>query len=457
MNQQRGSLTMNRNLRLIFVLWTAVAVQLLCPLTACGQPNQSNATNSAVEDFLIENRLSRLLLTYREIQVANAASDSTEATEQLKLDYAKELFKPVADPAWSEQLLTRAKASLAANSMHQSQRLRLAVAHREIELAKISFLSGDRISNIDQIIDDLNLIRRGVKQQVDDLERLRELKRSSLGDKVRLQEQHQLLRHCEYLLGWSYYLVSASKQHPEKQVLRDAESSFRSYLDLPPYLNLTKFSEDNFGQKNGYQRSAVLGLAVVMQAIGADLQAEHCFAIAEAQAKSLPNPKREMENVVRWKFTGLLDQRDFSAAKAMLVNHSDRSSDPIIIDAILNRTDVGDELTSLAMSELALSFKADQLRRIIERSPGSLKNSADLRAWISGYLAWDEYQTESNLQTLQVAFEKLQTAKEELGEKRGSLIRGHCLFLLASCNFDLKNYRVAVTRFSIGKQTTAKR
>ena len=448
MKQQRGSPTMNANLRLWIILWTAATVDILCPTSACGQLDLSPAASKpSVEDFLAKNQLSRLLLAYRETQASNAISGRVAATEQLQRTYAIELFKPIADPAWAEQLLVRAKMSLAANPIRQSKRLRLAVAHREVEHMRLALLNGDRVAQADRIVNDLNSIQRGVKLQVDDLERLCELQQSSLGDEVRLQEQQQLRGHGEYLLGWSYFLKSASNQHQDKQVLRDAESSFRSYLDLPPYLNLTKFSEEKFGKENRYQRSAVVGLAVVMQAIGATTQSEHCFAIAEAHAQSVKSSNREIKNIVRWRFISFMNQGDFSAAKTLLLANPERLKDTVMLNAILNRTDSDAELTSLALLELALRFQPDQLRQSIERSPKVLANLADLRFWIRGYLAWDDYQKKGKPQMLQLAAETLQTAEKNFGEEIRPTIRGHCLFLLASCRLEYKNYSTATKDF----------
>ena len=293
-------------------------------------------------------------------------------------------------------------------------------------------------------------IQRGTKQQVDDLERLSELQQSGLGDEVRLQEQQQILGHGEYLLGWSYFLLSASKQHKDKQVLRDAESSFRSYLELAPYLNLTKFSADKFGKENRFQRSATVGLAVVMQAIGSAAQAEHCFKIAKVHAESASNPRREIENIARWQFIGLLNQGDFSSAKAMLTDQLRQPkllNDSAILNAIVNRTGANDELTSLAMIELALSFQTDRLRKAIERSPVAFANLADLKPWIDGFLAWDDYQNEGDPQTLKLAIEMLQAAETKFSRTTRSSIRGHCLFLLASCNLEKHDYLSATNNF----------
>ena len=447
MNRQLGFPTMNANLRIVFVLWVSAAAHLLCPGSAFGQLDSPIDTTPSVEDFLIKHRLSRLLLTYQESQARSPTGDQAAATEQLQRSYATELFKPIANPAWADQLLARAKMSLAVNPVRQSRQLRLAVAHREVESMRSAFLNGEPVTQIDRILDDLNSIQRSVKQQVDDLERLSELQQSSLGDTIRLNEQRQLQGHGEYLLGWSYFLLSASKQHQDRQVLRDAESSFRSYLGLPPYLNLIKFSEDKFGKENRFQRSAGLGLAVVMQAIGADLQAKHCFAIAEAHADSSRNSKREIENIIHWRFIGLLNQGDLSTAKKMIVDQPEIIEDTVILNAILNRTEVDAELTSMVMIELALSFQADRLRLSIEQSPDALVRLADLRLWIRGYLAFDDYQQEGTQQMLQLATETLQTADENFDEKTRPAVRGHCRFLLANCNLEQKNYFVATKGF----------
>ena len=400
-----------------------------------------------MEDFLIEHKLSRLLLTYREIQSGIVEGERSAAIEQLQRSYATELFKPITDPAWADQLLERAKLWLAANPMRQTQRLRLAVAHREVELMLLAFLNGDRIFQVDQIVNEINSIQRGVKQQVDDLERLSELQQASLGDGVRLQDQQQLLRHGEYLLGWSYFLLSSSKQRQDRQILRDAESSFRSYLDLPPFLNLTKFSEEKFGKENRFQRSATIGLAIVMQAIGAEVQAKHCFSIAETHASSSTNSEREIDNIVRWKFIASLDKDNSSAAKSMLADQPEILGDSVLLNAILNRTDADAELTSLAMIELALSFQTDRLKQLIERSPDAFAILAELRPWISGLLAWEDFQIEGDSEILQLATGRLQAAVQEFSETQRPAIRGHGLFLLANCNLEQKNYLAATNGF----------
>ena len=447
MNQQRGSPTMNANLPFTIVLWTATALNTLCLASACGQAPPQMGSMPSVENFLNENGLPRLLLTYRETQASNATGDRAAMTEQLQRAYAMELFKPVADLAWAKQLLIKAKISLSANPIRQSQRLRLAVAHREVLLMRLAFFNGESVVGVDQIINDLNSIQRGVKLQIDDLERLSQLQQSSLGDEVRLQDQRQLQRHGEYLLGWSYFLQSASQQHQDKQMLRDAESYFRAYLDLPPYLNLTKFSEDKFGKENRFQRSATVGLAVVMQAIGAEAQSKHCFAVAEANAKSIRSSNREIKIIERLKLIGLLNQGDFAALETTFVDQPERLSDSVLLNAILNRPETSTELTSLALIQLTLNFQSDQLQKTIELYPEAFSKLGQTGLWIRGYLQWEDYQQRGEPQKLQLATESLQEAENDFGEETRPAIEGHCRFLLASCRYEQKKFLAATKGF----------
>ena len=447
---------MNANLHFTIVLWTAIALNPLLLASACGQVTPQIGSKPSVEDFLIENGLPRLLLTYRETQASNATGDRAAVTEQLQRAYATELFRPVADLAWAKQLLIKAKMSLSANPIRQSQRLRLAVAHREVELRRLAFFNGERAVEVEQIIDDLNSIQRGVKLQVDDLERLSELQQASLGDEVRLKELRQLQSHGEFLLGWSYLLQSTSQQHQDKQTLRDAESYFRTYLDLPPYLNLTKFSKNRFGKENRFQRSATVGLAVVMQAIGAEDQSKHCFAVAEAHAKSVRNSKREIEIIERLKLIHLLKQNDFAAAETVFIDQPQRMSDSVILNAILNRPEMSVELTSLVLIQLALNSQSDQLRKTVKRFPAALANLGRKGLWIRGYLAWDDYQERGEPKMLQLATEQLQEANDALAKETRPAIGGHCQFLLARCSFEQKNFLAATKGFLLATKLLEK-
>ena len=83
-------------------------------------------------DFLIENRLNRLLLTHREVQADRGLPDRNTVMEQLQQSYARELFRQVDDSPWTQKVLAKAKSSLATNPNRKSERLRLAVSHREV-------------------------------------------------------------------------------------------------------------------------------------------------------------------------------------------------------------------------------------------------------------------------------------------------------------------------------------
>jgi len=449
MNQHLGFPIMATKPALNVVLF--VSALLLSATSAQAQTDQPVAPKSSVEDFLIENGLSRLLLTHRESQVDNSAEDRAQQLEKLNRAYSVELFKPITDGDvdWAEQLLVKAKTSLAANPTKKAERLRLAIVHREVELLRREYLTGSTSIDADRIVDDLNSLGRGVQQQVENLERLTELQQTKIGDDVRLNELRQQSGHGEYLLGWSYFLQSAIKRHQEKQVLRDAESYFRSFLDLDPHLNLTKFPADNFGKRNRFQRSATLGLSLVMQAIGSRKQAEHCFAIAEEHAKSSANSNREIENFVRWKFVGLLDRDDSHGATAMLVDQPELAGDAVLTDAILNRPDAGPEFIALAMIELALSFKGERLRETIQKHPETFSRMSDVEPWMRGYLAWNDYQKNDTPEMLRRAMDQLQKAVENFNAETRPAIEGHCRFLLASCMFEQSRFANAAQDFLV--------
>lgn len=445
---------MNANRLLAIVFFTPV----ILPITgssAAAQENQADGAPRPIERFLIDNQLPRLLLTYRETRVGDATVNQNQRLQQLYRQYAEELFKPIADEAWSEQLLARAKMSLAAHPHffpRQRRLLRLAVAHREVEMLQLQYLKEQKLSDVGRITSALALMGRGLKQHVENLERLAELRQTAIGDNIDLKSLRQQRAHCEYLQGWSYFLQSVNNRHLDKQTLRDAESYFRSFLELDPYLNLTKFSADKFGKATRYQRSATLGLSLVMQAIKADAQAKHCFAIAQKQARSSPHRQRETQAIVRWKFLGWLNLRDFSAAKQMRDDDPNLLGDMVLTNAILRCNDVADELAALAMIELALAFRADQLRDIFTSHPGVLADRAGVEAWIDGYRAWDDWQRNDSRPKLQLAIQTLQNALQDLDESACLAVRGHCRFLLGSCRFEQNRFEEASALFFAASQ-----
>ncbi len=394
--------------------------------------------SSSTETFLNEFGLDRLLVTYQETQAGGSAS----AIKRLQRSYTRELFKPVSDEVWSKRLLTNAKRFLLAHSNQESQQLRLAIAHRELELHQSAYLIGKSDVDFGPIVGELILLRRGLTQQVQNLQRLFELRQTAVGDNVLLDQRRQQLRHGEFLQGWVYYLQSAAKMHQDRQLLRDAESFFRSYLELEPYLNLTKISALKFGQRDRFRRSAIVGLAMAMQAIGADAQANHCFSIVRTHEKSTDD-MRAIEDVTRWQFVGLLERRDFIGAKRLLP-FLDKN---VLSGFILNRAEMDTELVSLAFTELALDFNASQLRNAIRRFPDTLKQQPDLENWILGCLAWDDFQTNDGAGSLEQAITKLQAAIESFDGQVHQEIQGHCRFLLASCRRVQGHYSDAIDGF----------
>lgn len=399
-------------------------------------------------DFLIENRLNRLLLTHREVQADRGLPDRNTAMEQLQQSYARELFRQVDDSPWTQKVWAKAKSYLALNPNRKSERLRLAVSHREVELLQRQHLMGERVAkaDVDRIIEEINLLQRGVKQQVNNLDRLTELQQTELGDQDLLNQLRQQFGHGEYLLGWGHFLKSAASDQHSKPVLRDAESYFRSFLGLDPHANLIKFSAGQFGHQSRFQKMATVGLAAMMHGIGAGKQADHCFKIAEENASRGLNAESEIETINQWKFAVYLDGNRTQAAQ-MFDEKPELLRSKMLIGAILKQSDTADELVEKALTGLALNLDSDQLREALAAFPDALSHNEFLGPWIRGYLSLDDFQQDGEEASLKQATRELNEAANKLGPQVPAELRGHCRFLLGSCLHLNKNYPDAAHEF----------
>ena len=400
-------------------------------------------------DFLIENRLNRLLLTHREVQADRGLPDRNTAIEQLQQSYARELFRQVDDSPWTQKVLAKAKSSLATNPNRKSERLRLAVSHREVELLRRDYLNGEKfaVAEVDRVIEEVTLIQRGVKQRVENLDRLTELKQTEIGDQSRLNQLRQLQRHGEYLLGWSYFLKSAAGGHPSKPVLRDAESFFRSFLGLDPHANLTKVPAIQFGNQNRFQWMATAGLAAVMRGIGSHEQADHCFQTALENARHGINAERETETINQLKFAGYLHGGDRTQAAQTLDENPKLLRNKKLTGAILKQSTTADELVEKAITGLALNLNVNRLREAFDAFPNVFFQNDVLGPWIRGYLALDEYQENEEPTSLKLAVRELGEATKRLDPNMPAEIRGHCRFLIGSCLYLNQDYQDAAKEF----------
>lgn len=422
--------------------------------TVNSQVNQVEPLNDPLEEFLVRNGLTRLLITHREVLAESGLDDRVTAIQRLQQSYARELFRQFDGEAWSQAVLTKAKASIAANPNQKSEHLRLAVSHREVDLLQRDYLLGGEVTetDVDRIIEEINLIQRGVKQQIDNLDRLVELNQTGAGDAIGLHRLRQQFRHGEFLQGWSHFLKSAAGGRHSKPVLRDAESYFRSFLELDPHTNLTKFSADQFGHQSRFQKLATAGLGAVMYGIGADKQATRCFKIAEENANLGLTAEQEVSTIQKWQFVGYLRNNRPQAAK-MLERKPMLLREEMLIGAILKRSDVADALFEKALVGLALRFDSDQLRETLEAFPDSLPvNSKDpqttaLGHWIRGYLLLDDFQKNLEEASLRQATGKLSAAAEKLDPQTPPEVRGHCRFLLGSCFHLNRRYPEAAREF----------
>ena len=412
-----------------------------------GQVNELDAQLDPLESFLIENRLNRLLLTHREVRSSGQTENGDKALEQLQRFYAAELFRPLDDDPWSESILTKAKFALATHPNRKSQRLRLAVSHREIEVLQRDYLRGAEVvaEDVDRTIEEINLIQRGVNQQVENLQRLTELKETVIGDQGRLNQLRQQFGHGEYLLGWGHFLKSTASGHNNRPILRDAEAYFRSYLGIEPYTNLTKFSADRFGAQSRFQIMATVGLAIVMRVIGSNQQADHCFEVAMQNASHglHENPK----SIAQWKFTSFLFGGNGDQAMTMLGQNSELLRGHSLIDAILSHPEIGDELIAIALTQLALHFEGDLLVKSLVDFPNAISKDDGVGLWIGGYLALNEFQKTEESASLNLAIEKLNEAIKRFNTNTPAQICGHCRFLLGSCLYLSQRYQVATEEF----------
>ncbi len=438
--------------RYIIYAICCIGILLSTSITVMGQTNPPASQNDPLEIFLRENGLNRMLITHLEVRAENAPNDRGKRIEQLHQAYATELFRRIENEAWSKNVLAKAKFSLAAHPNRKSERLRLAVAHREIELLQRDYLRAAAIgkTDVDQITEEIDLIQRGVKQQIENLDRLTELKQTEIGDARLLSQLRQQFRHGEYLLGWSHFFESAASLQHSKPVLRDAESSFRSFLDLDPHANLTKFSADQFGNQSRFQTMATAGLGAVMQGIGADKQAAYCFQTARENASLGLSAESEVDTINQWEFAGYLrDDRD--RATKMLEDHTELLRNNELLGAILKRSNSADKLVEKALSGLTLMREVDQLRAAMESFPDAFsKGSGDasVECWIRGYLSLDDFQKDEEDASLEQATLELSTATKQLDPQLPAEIRGHCRFLLASCLHLNKNYPDAAREFA---------
>jgi hypothetical protein len=446
------------------VFWTACLWSLLS--AAYSQTHSPAAPGSQLEEFLIQHRMNRLLLTHREIQAEGGTKDRDEAIEKLHLSYVRELFQPIVDEAWAQQVLAKVKVSIALNPNRKTEDLRLAVSHREIELLQRKYLMGTKVAltEVDRITEEVNLIRRSLKQQSENLERLTELNQTVIGDQGRLNQLRQQLRHGDYVLGWSHFFKSAALGQHHIPALRDAESYFRSFLEIAPHRNLTKFSADQFGRRSRFQTMATVGLAAVMRGIGAggsvesEKQAEHCFEVAEENAGFSVNAKREIEAIHQWNFAGYLNAGDPNLAARLLDNHPELLRHQTLIATILRRPDAGDELVAKALTGLALNRDLGQLREAVNASPNLLSEAqmdsqrGVLGPWIRGYLALDDYQTTAETASLEQATLELTEVIGRLDQQTPAEVRGHCRFLLGSCLHLKKDYAAAVREFMLAAE-----
>lgn len=413
-----------------------------------GQVNQPPAANDALEAFLLQNGLTRLLITHREVQLEQGIGDRAQAIEKLQQSYSQELFRQIEDAVWSQKLLVKAKSHLAAHPNQKSERLRLAVAHRTVELLRRRYLTGAELTkpNVDEIIEEINLLQRGVKQQIDNLDRLSALQQTEIGDQRRLNQLRQQFGHGEYLLGWSHFLKSAASVQHSKPVLRDAEAYFRSYLELDPHANLTKFSPERFGQKSRFQMLAIVGLGAVMHGIGSEQQSLHCFQMAQHNARDGSNAERAVKTITQWKFAGFLRDRRSQAAR-MLEENPRLLHDEGLIGAILNQSDSADGLVEQALAGLTLGRDPDRLRAALKTFPDAFSEHSVLGHWIRGYLLLDDFQNEREQASLKQATDELGAAAKKLDPQMSAEIRGHCRFLLGSCRYLNKNYADAAREF----------
>ena len=430
-----------------------IACLLSFSMTANSQVVPSVVQRDPLEDFLIKNRLTRLLLTHREVQAEMGENDRDPALEKLQRSYATELFRSSNDDPWSKIILEKAKFSLAANTNRtnrQSERLRLAVSHREVELLQHDYLIGKNLAatDVDRIIEEINLIQRGVKQQVDNLDRLTELKQTEIGDQSHLNQLRKQLGHGEYLLGWSYFLKSAASDHQSKPVLRDAESYFRSHLKLDPHANLTKFRPDQFGPPSRFQSMATVGLASVMHSLGSQKQADHCFDIAHESARSGLNEERDVQSINRWKFAIFFNGGNRTLAAQVLDERPQLLRDKTLIGLILSQSRTEDPLVEKAVTQLTLDFDSDRLLKALDGFPNTFSQNDILGPWLRGYLALDDFQKNGETTSLKRATRELSAAADKLDPQIPDQIRGHCQFLLGSCLHLSKRYTDAASEFS---------
>lgn len=453
--------------------------------------SQTVDREALVERFLVQHKLSRLLVVHREIEAFENPVDaprSADALAKFHQALAEQLFQNQSDAKWSDQLVAKAKRSLTLNPGVDDRWLRLAILHHQTERLRAAFLNSDSHhdlnrdprddsddrspqedadnASIQDLSEELRSLNRSITTQIEHFENLRGLKQLDANEGMLLIEARRQHGHGQLLLGWSSYLQWAADQPRRRETLRDAESYFRDYLAVPPYLNLTKFNAQQLDVTNNHRRSALIGLAMVMRGVGADVQADHCFSIAASDRIAASNriaasgwTQRDSRNsqrreVFRWDFAGCLAAGNLPAAAMLLKQKPELVRDPVIIKSIVSRDDLPIALKQNAIVGATLNFEINRVNRLRGGTSGlaDLGLNLSMVAWIEGYSALAEYRASGEAIRLAQAQAKLNQAIDSFTNTDRRDAVGHCHFLLGRVLFTQKEYPAAAKQFLMANE-----
>lgn len=110
-----------------------------------------------------------------------------------------------------------------------------------------------------------------------------------------------LLSRLVYLQGWTAYFTGVIRTSPRQERLLEAEAAFREFLQLDTGQSLNRLPADWLNLKSGWQQRAIVGLAIVLSALGNATDAEWCFSALKNSPEFCG-----FDSVICWKFQGLL-------------------------------------------------------------------------------------------------------------------------------------------------------
>lgn len=457
--------------------------------------SQTGRHDDLVDHFLLTNGLERLLLVHRESVfqqfAAEQAADETaadetaednaamfqpnagvgrtaEALELFHQTLAQHLFQASigADVGAerSNRLMSTARRALSQNSHRDNHWLRLAVLHHQNERLRSAYWRAEfspedktLSDTIRLLIDDLSSLQRSVTTQIEHLETLKGLQQLDLGEEIRLNELRQQREHTNLLSGWSYYWKWATDRPLKKQTLRDAESYFRNYLGIERFLNLNKFAADRWMITNGHRRSALIGLAMTMQGVGAEDEASYCFSILSSNLPPDGATEAQLQEILRWKFLGHLSADNTPAAFALLKQRPQLGREVDLLKSVATRNDLPQAIKAAAIVGAALNFEIDYLGQWVQEAPDGkgLGLTTALTAWFEGYLLLDRYRTSGDDTDIDAALDRLKQAAAGFTPDDRRDVIGHCHFLLGKTYLLKDSPASAANHFLIAIQSSA--